>query len=171
MKTRKLVYTAIFVAIGVLLPQIFHMVAGKAGGTVFLPMHIPTLLAGLLAGPVSGLVTGALTPLLSAVLTGMPSFDRLPFMILELMTYGIVAGLLYRVYKKQLYVSLLAAMLAGRIVNLAAFFAAGTLLHMQGYSWVMAIQAVTAGLPGILIQLVLVPLLVVACQKVVKRIG
>lgn len=167
MKTRKLVYTAIFVAIGVLLPQIFHMVAGKAGGTVFLPMHIPTLLAG----PVSGLVTGALTPLLSAVLTGMPSFDRLPFMILELMTYGIVAGLLYRVYKKQLYVSLLAAMLSGRIVNLAAFFAAGTLLHMQGYSWVMAIQAVTVGLPGILIQLVLVPLLVVACQKVVKRIG
>lgn len=171
MKTRRLIITALFVAVGLLLPQLFHMVAGKAGGASFLPMHIPVFLAGLLAGPVSGAAVGVLSPLLSTVLTGMPTFEKLPFMALELVTYGVVAGLLFTRCRANVYLSLLTAMLAGRIVNLAAYFVAGSLLHMQGYSWMMAIQSVAVGVPGILIQVIALPVIVLACKKVVSLHG
>ena len=38
-KTRDLVLTAMFIALGVALPQAFHAVPNA--GSVFLPMHIP----------------------------------------------------------------------------------------------------------------------------------
>ena len=171
MKTRRLIITALLVAVGLLLPQLFHMAAGKVGGASFLPMHIPVFLAGLLAGPASGAAVGLLSPLLSAVLTGMPTFEKLPFMALELMTYGAAAGLLYTRWRANVYLSLLTAMAAGRIVNLAAYFAAGSLLQMQGYSWMMAIRSVAVGVPGILIQIILIPIIVLACKKVVSVYG
>ena len=95
---RQMVLTALFVAIGVVLPQAFHAVPNA--GSVFLPMHIPGLIAGYFVGPVYGLACGILTPLLSHLIFGMPPAPVLPGMLCELAVYGLMTGLLNRVLKR-----------------------------------------------------------------------
>jgi thiamine transporter ThiT len=90
-KTRRLVYAATCVALGVTLPLAFHGVPNA--GSVFLPMHIPVLLCGLLCGWAYGLACGFLTPLLSFLFTGMPPAAFLPSLLCEMAVYGLAAGL------------------------------------------------------------------------------
>ena len=90
--TRKLVMAAMCAALGVVLPQAFHMVPNA--GSVLLPMHIPVLLCGLACGWPYGLACGILAPLLSSLLTGMPPAAYLPSMLCELAAYGLVSGLM-----------------------------------------------------------------------------
>ena len=163
---RQMVLTALFIAIGVVLPQAFHMIPNA--GSVILPMHIPVLLAGLVCGPVFGLVCGIITPTLSSLITGMPPMAYLPSMLCELAIYGLVSGLVTKVVKTgkpivDIYVALITSMLAGRviygIVN-ALIFRAGE------YNMTMWLTAsfVTA-LPGIIIQLVAIPIIIMALRK------
>jgi niacin transporter len=92
---RKITYGGLLLAIGIVLPQVFHLTGGPTSGATFLPMHIPVLIAGLLLGPAYGLIIGVVTPFLSFLITGMPVVARLPFMVVELTVYGLVAGLCY----------------------------------------------------------------------------
>lgn len=82
---RKLCFAAMLLALGLILPQAFHMVGGQAVSSILLPMHIPVLICGLLLGGSYGAAVGCLTPLLSCVLLGMPPVAILPFMVAELM--------------------------------------------------------------------------------------
>ena len=90
--TGTLTGTALLLAMGVVLPIVFHAI--PLGGRIFLPMHLPTFVAGLVLGPVAGLVVGAGSPVLSGLLTGRPTVFYMIPMVLELATYGFVAGLL-----------------------------------------------------------------------------
>ena len=101
MKTRKLVYGGILLALGILLPQAFHLTGIPQSGNVFLPMHIPVLLAGFMLGPVYGAGIGILSPVISFFLTAMPALGRLPFMMAELMGYGAASGFLFHTLKLQ----------------------------------------------------------------------
>ncbi len=92
MTTGTITGTALLLALGVVLPIVFHMI--PLGGRIFSPMHIPAFLAGLLMGPLSGLVVGIGSPVLSGLLTGRPTFFYMIPMLFELGTYGLVAGLL-----------------------------------------------------------------------------
>ncbi len=165
-QTKQMVAAALCVALGIVLPVVFHSVPNA--GSVILPMHLPVLLCGLLCGPVYGLLCGILTPALSSLFTGMPPAAYLPSMLCELAVYGLLAGLLILVVRSKwtllnLYVALVGAMLAGRVVygilNALLFRAGQYSLQL----WVTA-SFVTA-LPGILIQLVLLPVLVFALRK------
>ena len=163
---RKLAGTALCVAIGIALPLAFHSIPN--GGRVFLPMHIPILLCGLLFGFPYGLACGIVTPLLSSLFTGMPPAAMLPAMLCELAVYGLVASLLMRfvpvknAYAK-LYTALIGAMLSGRIVlglvN-ALIFNVGS-YTMQAW---LGMAFVTA-LPGIAMQVVLIPAIVIGLRK------
>lgn len=164
-RTKKLTCAALFIATGILLPQIFHLVGGSAAGKVGLPMHIPVLLAGLLLGWEYGAVVGAVTPLISFLLTGMPAAAILPIMLLELMSYGILTGILYRKFHLNLYISLIGGMLGGRVVNALILLICGGLLHLTVPPAVSVAAALVTGLPGIIIQLVFVPILVTALRK------
>ncbi len=158
--TKKMAYAAICTAMGVVLPIAFHGI--QNAGSIFLPMHIPVLLCGLLCGPWYGLVCGILAPLLSSVLTGMPPAAILPSMLCELAVYGLCTGLLMK-STSNVFISLIGAMLAGRVVAglvKACIFNAG---NYTLKAWV-ASSFVTA-LPGIAIQLVLIPLLMFALKK------
>ncbi|MBQ3994998.1 MAG: ECF transporter S component [Erysipelotrichaceae bacterium] len=164
--TKKLVLTALFAAIGVVLPQAFHMIPNA--GSVILPMHIPVLIAGFLVGPVYGLVCGIITPLLSHLIFSMPPVPVLPGMLCELAVYGLMSGLLNKVVKMEnqlakAYVVLIGAMLCGRItygtLN-ALIFRAGS-YSMQ--AWLSA--AFVTAIPGIIIQLLLIPILVIRLRK------
>lgn len=164
--TRLLVFSALCVALCVVLPLAAHGVPNA--GNVLLPMHIPVLLCGLACGPVWGLVCGVLGPLLSNLLTGMPAMGYLPSMILELAAYGLLAGLLIRVVHTgkeiaDLYIALFAAMLAGRVchgIMNALIFRAGA-YSLQ--AWLTS--SFVTGLPGIAIQLALLPAVVLGLRR------
>ena len=86
MKTKKLTFGAMCLAISLLLPQVFHIIGMQQAGSVFLPMHLPVFIGGMLLGPIYGLFLGIFAPLTSFVVTGMPSADRVLFMMSELAT-------------------------------------------------------------------------------------
>ncbi len=164
---QRITFTALFIALGLLLPMAFHMIGS---GTVFLPMHIPVLLAGFLAGPGVGLVTGLIVPGLSHVLTGMPPLAPMPIAVLmtfELATFGLVAGLLYHILRWSIFPSLLGSMIVGRVVYGFIF---AYMLPLFGIPtppiavWLSA--SLATSWPGIVIQLIVVPSIVVAAQRV-----
>ena len=167
-RLRKMVITALCVALCIVLPMAFHMV--KNAGTIFLPMHIPVLLCGLICGWQYGLAVGAVLPVMRSLIFGMPPlYPVAAAMTFELAAYGFVSGFLYNRSKKQgvaaLYLSIVAAMLAGRIVWGAAEV---ILLGIAGnaFTW----KAFMAGaflnaVPGIIIQLTLIPALMVVLDR------
>lgn len=140
-------------------------------GNALCPMHLPVLLCGFLVGPLWAAGVGAAAPLLRFALFGMPPlFPTGAAMCFELATYGLVAGLLYvRLTKKpaSVYIALLAAMLCGRVVwgavRLLLSGVAGSAFTWQAF---MA-GAFTTAVPGIILQLVLIPLIVLALRRAV----
>ena len=164
--TKRLILAGLCVALGIVLPVAFHSVANA--GSIFLPMHIPVLLCGLICGWPYGLACGVLAPLLSSLITGMPPMAYLPGMLCELAVYGFVSGLLMRYVKTgkllaDLSISLVSAMLLGRLVlgllN-ALLFRAGE------YSVALwTTSAFVTALPGIAIQLAIIPALVLALKQ------
>lgn len=156
--------TAVCMALCVVLPLTLHAIPN--GGKLFSPMHIPVLLCGLVCGWQYGLAG----PVLSSLLTSMPPMGSPTQygMIIELAVYGLVAGLMMKLVHtgKQaadVYVSLLIAMLAGRIMgglSKALIFSAGSYTFS---TWAAAYF--TSGFPGIIVHLLLVPALYLALCK------
>lgn len=164
--TRKLVYTALLTALGIVLPLAFHAVPNS--GSVFLPMHIPVLLCGIICGFPLGLVCGVLTPVLSSLFNGMPPTPMLPPMICELAVYGAAAALIMRFipvknFYVRIYAALGGAMLSGRavfgILN-ALFFQAG---NYSAKIWLAS--AFLTAWPGIVIQIIAIPAILIALKK------
>ena len=163
---RRMVMAALCVALCVVLPIAFHTIPDA--GSVFLPMHIPVLLCGLICGWPYGLACGLLGPVLSSLVTGMPPAAYLPPMIVECAVYGAVCGLMLKIVRTgrptaDLYIALVTAMLAGRVVSgiaKALIFSPGMAMGV----WITS-SFITA-LPGIVIQLVLVPQVVRLLMKV-----
>lgn len=171
-KTQKLTNAGMLIAIGLILPYATSHMFGIPG-TVLLPMHIPALLIGFLCGPLYGFLCGLIIPALSSALTGMPAaYPMLPIMLGELATYGLVSGLLYQKtshLRKRLaiYPVLLTAMVCGRIVYGLIFsilmLAGGQLKALSVWG------AIATGLPGIVIQLILIPSVVMALEHGMGR--
>ena len=167
-RTKNITLSAMFVAIGLVLPMITGNIPQI--GNMLLPMHIPVFLCGLICGWQYGLAIGAILSLMRSFLFGMPPLYPVAIaMTFELATYGFVAGFLYNRSKWQcviaLYRSMLFAMLAGRIVWGAAEV---VLLGLSGsaFTWqAFMAGAVLNAIPGIVIQLTLIPALMVALNK------
>lgn len=159
---RKRILAALFLAIGLILPFITMQI--PAVGKMLCPMHIPVLLCGYICGWPYGLLIGIITPLLRGVLFGMPVlFPNAVCMAFELATYGFVVGILSEKMNrdiKSLYISLITAMLCGRIVwglvSAVVYALTGGI-----FTWELFLMgAFINALPGIVIQLVLIPALV-----------
>ena len=162
---KKLVFTAVCAALCLVLPMAFHTVPNA--GTVFLPMHIPVLLCGLICGWPYGAACGLIGPLISSLVTGMPPAAMLPSMMVECCAYGFVTGLLMRYVRTKhavadLYISLFSAMVVGRVV---AGFAKAWIFTpgVAPFAWVTT--SLVAGIPGIVIQLVLMPMVFFALTR------
>lgn len=170
MSVRKLVWCAFFICIGIILPMAFHMLnLGKN----FLPMHITVFIGALLLGVWSGFFIGILTPALSSLLTGMPPvMPPIVFlMMFELALYGIISALLYKKLKLNIYFSLISAIVAGRIIyGISAYL----LLPLIGLQKVPLFYPVTLGvleaLPGIILQIIIIPPMVKILEKNIKLI-
>ncbi len=138
-------------------------------GSMLSPMHIPVLLCGFVCGPAWAAVVGAFAPILRFALFGMPPlFPTGAAMCFELLTYGVVSGALYRMLpgkKSSIYASLIAAMLAGRVVWGAV---SAVLMGASGGEFTFA--AFMAGafinaVPGIVLHIVLIPVIVLALER------
>lgn len=160
---QRIAFTALFIAMGLLLPILFHMIGS---GPVFLPMHIPILLAGFLAGPGVGLTAGLITPGLSSILTGMPLLPQAVAMTFELGAFGFFAGYLYRQLNKPLVWSLIMSMLGGRVIYGLLGALVLPLFGMDSIPiWAPLTVGVATGWPGILIQLIIVPAVVSIAER------
>ena len=163
---RSLVLSAICLALCLVLPFLTGQIPEI--GSALSPMHIPVLLCGFLCGPIYGAVVGFIAPLLRFFLFGMPPFPMNVPMAFELLTYGLISGIMYRLMPKKplfTYASLIVAMLAGRVVwGIGRLILAG----VQGGAFTMQMfiaGAFVDAVPGIICHIILIPIIVIALEK------
>ena len=167
LQTQKMTYAALYLAIAMALPFVTGQIPEI--GAMLCPMHIPALLCGFMCGWPWGLAVGFIAPFLRSLLFGMPAmFPTAVAMAFELAAYGGFAGLLYHILPRRkwiVYPVLLIAMVLGRLVWGAVHL---ILAGMTGSSFTAALflaGAITNALPGIILQLILIPLLVIAMER------
>lgn len=170
---RKLTLSGMFLALGLVLPFLTGQI--PQFGSMLCPMHIPVLLCGFICGSSYGAVIGFIMPLLRSVMFGMPPmFPTAAAMAVELMTYGFLAGFLYEHSRwqcvKALYRCLILAMIGGRIAWGISMI---LLLGLNGGAFTFEAflsGALLNAVPGIILQLALIPGIMVALNKAgVKR--
>lgn len=164
---RSIMLSALFLALGLILP--FFTMQVPSIGSMLLPMHIPVIICGFVCGAPLGLIVGFTLPLFRSVIFTMPPmFPTAIAMAFELAAYGVISGYLYnRLDKKvsNIYLTLIIAMLGGRIV----WGVASAILY--GFSnQVFGIAIFVAGafgnaIPGIVLQVILIPILIGVLQK------
>ena len=162
-----LALAAMFLALAYVMPFLTGQVPQI--GNMLCPMHVPVLLCGFICGAPWGLIVGVTAPLLRSLTLGMPPlFPTALAMAFELAAYGFVSGLLYRVFPKKkvyIYCSLIAAMVIGRLVwGAVQFVCMGLDASKFGFSAFWA-GAVVNALPGIVLQIVLIPVIVMLIEK------
>jgi thiamine transporter ThiT len=166
-KLLKLVFSGLLLALSYVLPFLTGQIPEI--GSMLCPMHVPVLLCGFVCGAPYGLVVGLVAPLLRSVTLGMPPlFPTAIAMAVELAVYGLTAGVLYKYLPKKkllIYVSLLGAMFAGRVVW------GVVMLCIMGFSTTgFGLSAFWAGavvnaIPGIVLQIIIIPVLVMILEK------
>lgn len=164
---KKLTLCAVCVALCVVLPPVFHMLAL---GSILSPMHIPVLLCGLVCGWPYGALCGLTGPLLAHLVNGAPAAPKLVSMLPELVVYGLVCGVLMKVVRTgrlyaDLYCALVPAMLLGRVVGGVA---QAIFLTANGQPYSLALWAgayLIQAVPGIIVQLAVIPALAALLVK------
>lgn len=167
-KTLNLALSAISLALCLLLPFLTGQI--KQIGNMLCPMHIPVLLCGFLCGPGYAAVVGAVAPLLRFALFGMPAlYPTGVAMCFELAAYGAISGWLYRLLpggRRSIYAALIGAMLGGRVVWGAV---QAMLLGFGGGAFTLSAfmaGAFVNAVPGIVLHIVLIPVIVMALERV-----
>ena len=162
----RLTYSALYLAIALVLPFLTGQIPQI--GSALSPMHIPVLLAGFLCGPWWAMAVGFAAPMLRHVWMGMPPLITAIAMSFELAGYGLFSGLLYRLLPKKtvnIYVSLIGAMILGRIIwGIAMVVISGVTGSAFTWSAFMA-GALLNAIPGIILHIVLIPILVMALKR------
>lgn len=162
-RIHRLVLSALLLALGLVLPFLTGQIPEV--GSRLLPLHLPALLCGFVCGWPWGLAVGAVLPVLRSFLFGMPPLMPTALaMAFEMAAYGAAAGVLYR--RCNVYVSLVGAMVIGRLVWGVASWLLYAAFMPNGFSLAMfwAGGFVNAW-PGMVLQLVVVPLIVTALKK------
>ncbi len=169
---KHLVLAALFLAVGMILPFFTGQI--KEIGNMLLPMHLPVLLCGLVCGWKYGGGVGLILPLLRSVCFGAPAlYPNALSMAFELCTYGLLVGIFYGLFRKKnlwaVYGSLLPAMVGGRLVW---GFVQTVLLGIDGKGFTLAafwVGGFAKALPGIVLQIVLIPAIMILVQNMEKR--
>lgn len=161
-KILKMILASLFLALAYVMPFLTGQIPEI--GAMLCPMHLPVLLCGFICGPVWGAVVGIVAPLFRSLTLGMPPlFPTAVCMAFELATYGAIAGVMHKILprkKPYIYCSLLTAMIVGRIVWGAVMFIC---VGASGGTFTFAAfiaGAITNAIPGIIVQIILVPILV-----------
>ena len=170
LRIRKMVYAAICLALALVLPFLTGQIPQL--GKMLCPMHIPALLCGFICGPVWGMLVGFVAPVLRSLIFGAPvMFPTAISMAFELLTYGLISGIFYLRFPKKnvyIYITLIISMIAGRIVaGISMYLLLATKGQTYALSTFISVNFVTA-IPAIILQLVLIPVLVMALRKTLR---
>lgn len=162
-----MILSAMFLALAYVMPFLTGQI--PTIGNMLCPMHIPVILCGFICGWHYGLLIGFIAPLFRSLTLGMPPiFPTAVSMAFELATYGAISGLMYKILPKKkpfIYVALLIAMIVGRLVWGLVMFACMS-ISGNGYTFAAFIAgAFTNAIPGILVQIVIIPILVMVIDN------
>ena len=162
-----MILAAIFLALAYVMPFLTGQIPEM--GSMLCPLHIPVLLCGFICGWPWGLIVGFIAPLFRSVTLGMPPFfPTAVCMAFELAAYGAIAGLMHKILprkKSYIYISLLTAMIVGRLIWGVAMF---VFMGLNGGSFTFAAfiaGAFTNAIPGIILQIVLIPILIMVINN------
>lgn len=172
MFVKKLTLTAMFLSLGIVLPMIFGQVPQI--GSMLLPMHIPVFLCAFICGWKYSAPMSFILPLLRSVLFSRPNmYPEAISIAFEMAVYALVAGLIFEAFSKKdlkaIYVSLISAMVLGRVVRIVVQMA---LLGLKGTPFTFSAvfsSVVIVGLPGIILQLIAVPLILFTFKRNIKN--
>ncbi len=171
---RKIALSAMFLALSFVLPFFTGQIPEI--GSMLCPMHIPVIICGYLCGAPWGLVIGFISPLFRSLIMSMPPlFPTALSMAFELATYGFMSGFLFKKLPKTnlyIYIDLIISMVAGRIVwGAVTFILMGLDIEKFGFSMFFT-SAILNAIPGIILQLVLIPVLIIIINKsqIIKKL-
>lgn len=172
-RLQKMVLAALFLALAYVLPFLTGQIPEI--GSMLCPLHIPVLLCGFICGWPWGLAVGFIAPLFRSLTLGMPPlFPTAVCMAFELATYGAISGLMHKILPKKkvyIYCSLIISMILGRLVWGAAMFIFLN-INDSGFTFAAFLAgAFTNAIPGIIIQIILIPILVMLLDnhKILNR--
>ena len=166
MKVKYLTLSALFIALGIVMPFITGQI--PQFGSMLLPMHLPILIAGFMLPWQYATLIGFIVPLLRSALFSMPPMFPSAFaMAFELATYALVISIVYRLFNQHnllnTYITLIAGMIAGRVVWGIVMY----LISKISFQIFLA-SAILNAIPGIILQLLLIPGLIVMLNKYIK---
>ena len=166
MTPREITLSALFIALGLAVPVLFHAVGL---GSTFLPMFLPILAAGLMMRPFLAGLIGVMTPVLSALVTGMPPLAPpiAPIMSAEGLALGALSSICYRRLGWHIHLSALAAVCLQRLVM--AFLMALLAPFFGIPSFLAAFGALLKGTPGVGLLVIAVPCLVKRLEPILER--
>ena len=166
--TKQLTVSALLFALGLVLPFLTGQVPQI--GNMLLPMHFPVFLCAFLCGWQYALFLGFLLPICRSMIFGMPHmFPVAIAMAFELAAYGLIAGLIYGRSKQKstasLYIALISAMILGRVVwGIVEVLLLG--IGENAFTWQMFLSgALLEAIPGIILQLILIPGILVVLRR------
>jgi hypothetical protein len=161
--TKEIVLSGLFLSLGVIFPTIFHYTG--IPGTIFLPMHFPVLTGGFFLRPAYSGFIGAVIPLLNFLISAMPPMPMALAFSFELAVYGFAASCLRKYSRLHNVLVLFFAMVLGRIgLGIGVLIISG-FLHLPLKPIAVIQGSVVTGLPGILLQLILIPIFVGAIKN------
>ena len=170
---KKLVYSALFLALAMLLPFITGQI--QTIGKLLSPMHIPAFLCGFICGPAWGAAVGLIAPILRSLLFGMPKlYPMAVCMSVELLAYGVSSGLLNKIMPKKpgyLYITLILSMIIGRLVYSVFAMLLYGFMGQDFAPLLILTETVTSTWAGIILHLVIIPPIVMLWQKYSKKTG
>lgn len=155
------IYTAISLLSAIILPQIFHafgVAVGMGGsfGQMFLPMYLPVLILAFKTNAVAGVIAGAFSPLISYAISGMPTIALLPLILIELVSFGVLAGLLSK-KKINIFAKILIVQISSRIIRIALTVVLSLFVSSITISALAVWNAFLLAIPGYILQLLVVP--------------
>ena len=160
--------SALLLSIGYVLPFLTGQIPEI--GNLLLPMHLPVMICGIIFGGAFGAAVGFVLPITRSLIFSRPvMFPSAIAMSFELCTYGLVIGALCSLIKPKRFLSvyppLIASMLIGRAVwGVVMYLLLG--LFGDGFSPTLFISgAFLDAIPGIILQLMLIPSLTVLLVK------
>ena len=159
---RQIPLVALFAALAILFPPLFHLLGL---GPAFLPMFIPVMVGSMFLSGRFVILLAVFSPTISWLITGMPPIAPpiLPVMIVEMLAAGLAISILRRMTVLPVWFILLIAIITDRLVLFMLVFFVAPLFDITHPFFTIAV--LVAGIPGIVLQLLTIPLTVYLIEK------
>ena len=142
---RTYLFALLFIVGNIVLPQLCHLV--PQGGLMLLPIYFFTLVAAYKYGWKVGLITAVASPVINNLLFAMPATAMLPIILTKSLLIVGAAAAATKLFKNLNLLTVAAVVVVYQL--------AGSLIEWgMTASLTAALQDLTIGLPGILLQIV-----------------